>query len=928
MKNIYTIFTYILIFTCVLSSEGQIDWVKYEGNPVLTKGSAGEWDDANVVAPCVIKVNETYHMWYDGNWDNPGSVNVGIGHATSADGITWEKDDNNPVLIPDVTEAWELYTVTQVSVLFNDVDSIFQMWYMGYGLGDDDAGIGHATSPDGSYWIRDTLNNPVLSLGSSGSWDDFFIVHPSVVYANGTYHMWYDGWSDGSTSTIKSIGHATSADGINWEKDANNPVLSPDNSESWDFNFVRGVNVLFDGGKFHMWYTGGKWFNYNLGYAFSTDGINWKKYNDYTTDEPLFAESDPVMTRGEFRMWDSWSIGMNSVILNDSKDGFKMWYTGTDNDFMNSRIGYATAPAMVNVPDNYETIQAAIDAAEDGNVVLVEEGTYYENINFKGKAITVASRFYMDGDTSHITNTIIDGSLTSNPDSGSVVYLISGEDTTSVLMGFTITNGTGTRTKYTYEGAQYDMRGGGGILCYNSGGRFIRNRIVNNSVTEPNDEAAGGGFIAGDIDSDSWIILEHNEIMSNTVSTDVWTAVGGGVYMACNGKLMDNIISNNSCTGNGYWAGGGGVHTYTSLEVPCKVIISGNQITHNTILGKISPDDNDWAAFGGGIKVYRSKVQILNNDITDNFLQDFGEGNGSGGGIYMYLADDGSVISGNTIANNTNGVSGIKYGGGIGLGTGNGLSITNNIISGNSASYGGGIRLRENNAEIINNTIVNNTASSGAGGLHARDCAPVIVNSIVCGNHADTNPQIGGTFSVRYSDVEGGYSGQGNIDANPSFADENFNLSDTSACVGNGTDSVEVTRVWYTCPETDQNGNIRPHSVDEFVDIGAIESPYSRVLVGMGEFNYQSPIVFRLFQNYPNPFNPVTTISYQLPVTSSVDLSIYNLLGQKVATLVDKRQQAGIHQVEWDATVFSSGVYYYRIEAGNFVETRKMIYLK
>jgi hypothetical protein len=93
--------------------------------------------------------------------------------------------------------------------------------------------------------------------------------------------------------------------------------------------------------------------------------------------------------------------------------------------------------------------------------------------------------------------------------------------------------------------------------------------------------------------------------------------------------------------------------------------------------------------------------------------------------------------------------------------------------------------------------------------------------------------------------------------------------------------------------------------------------------------NNQTPAKdFNLKQNYPNPFNQVTMIHYQLPMTSDVELSIYNVLGQKVATLVDEKLDAGYHQVEWDATGFASGVYNYRMEAGNYVETRKMFYLK
>lgn len=86
---------------------------------------------------------------------------------------------------------------------------------------------------------------------------------------------------------------------------------------------------------------------------------------------------------------------------------------------------------------------------------------------------------------------------------------------------------------------------------------------------------------------------------------------------------------------------------------------------------------------------------------------------------------------------------------------------------------------------------------------------------------------------------------------------------------------------------------------------------------------------FTLHQNYPNPFNPTTTISYQLPSISQVDLGIYNLLGQKVATLVSKMQSAGSFKVEWDASGFSSGVYFYHLETDKgFVQSRKLILLK
>jgi hypothetical protein len=76
-----------------------------------------------------------------------------------------------------------------------------------------------------------------------------------------------------------------------------------------------------------------------------------------------------------------------------------------------------------------------------------------------------------------------------------------------------------------------------------------------------------------------------------------------------------------------------------------------------------------------------------------------------------------------------------------------------------------------------------------------------------------------------------------------------------------------------------------------------------------------TPRAFALAQCFPNPFNPVTTIRYDLPVEADINLRIYNLLGQLVQTLVDGRQSAGFKSVEWDASQFGSGVYFYRIEA-------------
>jgi hypothetical protein len=88
------------------------------------------------------------------------------------------------------------------------------------------------------------------------------------------------------------------------------------------------------------------------------------------------------------------------------------------------------------------------------------------------------------------------------------------------------------------------------------------------------------------------------------------------------------------------------------------------------------------------------------------------------------------------------------------------------------------------------------------------------------------------------------------------------------------------------------------------------------------------PKVFLLFQNFPNPFNPTTRIEYAIPKTSHVSLKVFDVLGREVATLVDELQDVGSKSVEFDASGLASGVYLYRLQAGGFVETKKLLLLR
>ncbi|UCF64581.1 MAG: right-handed parallel beta-helix repeat-containing protein [bacterium] len=552
---------------------------------------------------------------------------------------------------------------------------------------------------------------------------------------------------------------------------------------------------------------------------------------------------------------------------------------------------------IIRVPQDQAGIQAGINAATNGDTVLVADSTYYENINFMGKTITVASLFLMDGDTNHINNTIINGNQPSHTDSGSVVSFVSGEDTTSMICGFTITGGTGT--------VSADSRVGGGIFCYSSGARIVHNKIVSNLITAQN--ARGGGIGAFPFGNNNYSIIEDNIISMNTC-TGIQRGQGGGIYMP-QGKIYHNIIRENLCQAgqNGY-ALGGGIHGACDLNVQRHLYITNNLIANNQCT------NSDFSSRGGGIDIWRVVVYAINNTIThnqvsglytygggidlffavspsiirDNFISfnsstgstdsqgggmyyyqttgitimdNYIEGNGSflgggissesgignyiyrndffnnesrsGGGIYFYDSED------TLYANRIHGNRASQYhGGGIYIYDCS-PRILNNIITGNKSGLnGGGIYISGNSnaAQLVNNTIVADTAGLNGGGICSNMGSPLVMNTILWGNSAPNGGQIytGVTNTeVIYCDVQGGWPGIGNIFKEPMLRGEFFSLSDSSSCIGAGTLSYQFGPTTVQCPSTCFLGHGRPSPSGTNPDMGACESPLFAPLVGL-----------------------------------------------------------------------------------------------
>jgi Right handed beta helix region/Fibronectin type III domain len=290
----------------------------------------------------------------------------------------------------------------------------------------------------------------------------------------------------------------------------------------------------------------------------------------------------------------------------------------------------ASAQAVINVPGDSPTIQGAIDVANPGDTVLVAPGTYFENLNFGGKAITVES-------TQGPLATIIDGNQ-----AGSVVTFVSGEGPSSVLRGFTLQRGL----------ASFD---GGGMNILSSSPTVVGNIITDNRA------CSGGAGISARFSSAR---IEGNLITNNSGSFCSGIS-GGGIMVGGVGQvqIIDNVITGNSAA-SGF---GGGIDLFAA-GAPT---IRGNVIRANT------------AALGGGIYIVnQSDASIVQNIINGNHA-------GQGGGIYWVIPSGvrGPLLVNNTVASNqadTQG-SGIFAGGFDAQ-----VQLFNNIVegaSGQSAIY-------------------------------------------------------------------------------------------------------------------------------------------------------------------------------------------------------------------------------------------------
>lgn len=237
----------------------------YEGNPVIQHGVHPKWDNIYIDPGAMVYHDGQFHMFFDGIVGFPAPVN--IGYATSPDGFHWTRQGTEPVLTARALKGTNLSgeNLFATSALVKDDGTwVLYFYTLSGGTFNGPGEIGRATAPDpNGPWTIDP--NPVLTPGPSGAWDEVQVNAADVHQTSDGYVMYYDGHGSDSTSEI--------------------------------------------------------------GMATSSDGIHWTKYNDPSTDDPAFTESDPVLTVSQDG-WDSKRVIDPNVI--QTSDGWEMIYLSTN----------------------------------------------------------------------------------------------------------------------------------------------------------------------------------------------------------------------------------------------------------------------------------------------------------------------------------------------------------------------------------------------------------------------------------------------------------------------------------------------------------------------------------------------------------------------------------------------------------------------
>jgi parallel beta-helix repeat protein len=402
---------------------------------------------------------------------------------------------------------------------------------------------------------------------------------------------------------------------------------------------------------------------------------------------------------------------------------------------------------------------------------------------------------------------------------------------------------------------------------------------------------------------DPGVIVKFNEGQS--------IVIGG--ELVCSGTVDDSIIFTANCSSPypGYW---GGIQFIDSSRDAIfdknGAYVSGSILKYCVI------------EYGSNsINCVYSSPFICNSTLQNNSRS-------------LILVYNNSVITFNTIKNNTH--------------TGNGTGfyllnsdprIENNSIKYNYAQGSGGAFYLEQSSPIINNNNIYNNQSSIGGGFFINSGSPIIRNNNIeenlSGAGSFTFIEYGSTPLIENNIIKNNHSSYGSsveiVSGSPVIIYNNIEIADKYFIeVYRGNENINALNNYWGYINADSISN---HIYDYYDDITLSQILFIPFLTEqyVKTINCSSNNIFskyRLLKNYPNPFNSNTRISYQLPKTSFVILSIIDINGRLIKTLVSERQDAGNYSINWNSNNLSSGVYFYKIDAGEFKSVKKCLLIK
>lgn len=488
----------------------------------------------------------------------------------------------------------------------------------------------------------------------------------------------------------------------------------------------------------------------------------------------------------------------------------------------------------------------------------------------------------------------------------------------------------GTETDSIYFTCNDSLVANWGGISFNStpaenDSSFISYCVIEKGLADGSDlEGCGGGIMVNNFSK----IKFSNCRISDNIAFDF----GGGIYLNNASLILENCAIINNFAISGAQRKGGGVALFNSDP------FFESNLFHN----------NYAAVAGGGLYIDFSGPALVNNTIDSNFSADYGGG--------IYCSNSYPFLLKNHISNNFsyNGDA-INQGGGFYMTTSTPWLI-NNLINNNTANEGGGFYCWNSNPYFTNNTLGGNstvgTNGRGGGCFFGTDSVyynASFINTILYNNTSGLGAQVYYNDEFCYSDfyyssLEGGVEAFGMADSTMIFSGTYDNCHDYDPCYcgeGEHPYSLQLISLCINAgtpdttgldlPSLDLAGNPRIYNgTSDIIDLGAYEYQGEPVDYFPEPVICSAPV---LFNNYPNPFNPETVITFQLQQESRVSLEIFNVRGQKVKTLINDNIMPGLHQVVWDGTdqtgeKVSSGIYLYRLIAGKYNNTKKMILIK